>query len=187
VQDALDKASAGRTTITIAHRLSTIKASTIWNHDLACITHLHWQQNADVIYVFGEGTVLEQGTHNDLLALPGGAYARLVQAQMLRDSADIGIVEEGQNMRNNTKDETLFGSGSAGQALNNDIMATKRELQPEESGNVGMLGLMKRLAAENRDCWSLYGYGSIAAIISGLVYPAFGIVYCELTPQRFLE
>ncbi|KAF9230695.1 P-loop containing nucleoside triphosphate hydrolase protein, partial [Melanogaster broomeanus] len=42
VQDALDKAAAGRTTITIAHRLSTIK-------------------DADCIYVMGDGLVLEQG------------------------------------------------------------------------------------------------------------------------------
>ncbi|KAF9242528.1 P-loop containing nucleoside triphosphate hydrolase protein [Melanogaster broomeanus] len=50
VQDALDKAAAGRTTITIAHRLSTIK-------------------DADCIYVMGDGIVLEQGTHAKLLGL----------------------------------------------------------------------------------------------------------------------
>ncbi|KAF9510735.1 hypothetical protein BS47DRAFT_1251322, partial [Hydnum rufescens UP504] len=49
VQDALNKASQGRTTITIAHRLSTIK-------DAGCI------------YVMGDGLVLEQGTHDELLA-----------------------------------------------------------------------------------------------------------------------
>eukprot|EP01134_Creolimax_fragrantissima_P007501 CFRG7501T1 len=48
VQDALDKAAAGRTTIVVAHRLSTI-------------------QNADRIIVMNGGKILEQGTHKDLL------------------------------------------------------------------------------------------------------------------------
>ena len=62
VQDALDKAAAGRTTITIAHRLSTIK-------------------DADCIYVMGEGMVLEKGTHAELLADENSTYSRLVNAQ----------------------------------------------------------------------------------------------------------
>ena len=65
VQDALDKASAGRTTISIAHRLSTIK-------------------DVDQIFVMGEGAVLEHGTHQELLA-NGGPYAQLVEAQELRE------------------------------------------------------------------------------------------------------
>lgn len=58
VQDALDEASVGRTTITIAHRLSTVR-------------------DADVIAVLDGGCVVEQGSHDDLLAA-GGAYAALV-------------------------------------------------------------------------------------------------------------
>ncbi|KAK9327450.1 P-loop containing nucleoside triphosphate hydrolase protein [Lipomyces starkeyi] len=50
VQDALDKAAKGRTTIAVAHRLSTI-------------------QNADVIFVFENGRILEYGTHQQLLAM----------------------------------------------------------------------------------------------------------------------
>ena len=69
VQDALDKATAGRTTITIAHRLSTIK-------------------DADCIYVMGEGLVLEKGTHAELLADENSAYSRLVNAQKLRETEE---------------------------------------------------------------------------------------------------
>ena len=58
VQDALDKASRGRTTITIAHRLSTIK-------------------DADLILVMGGGEILEQGTHNSLLADENGPVSQL--------------------------------------------------------------------------------------------------------------
>lgn len=58
VQSALDEARKGRTCIVIAHRLSTI-------------------QTADIIAVMSHGTVIETGTHNDLMAKKG-AYYKLV-------------------------------------------------------------------------------------------------------------
>lgn len=62
VQSALDRLMKGRTTIVIAHRLSTI---------------IH----ADVICVVDDGRIVEQGTHNELLAL-GGHYAKLHAIQV---------------------------------------------------------------------------------------------------------
>ena len=52
VQEALDKLSAGRTTIVIAHRLSTIRG-------------------ADKIVVMDRGRVMDQGTHDELLKRGG--------------------------------------------------------------------------------------------------------------------
>nr|ADQ20481.1 P-glycoprotein [Poeciliopsis lucida] len=62
VQDALDQASKGRTCIIVAHRLSTIR-------------------NADRIAVFQGGVVVEQGTHQQLLAKKG-VYHMLVTTQL---------------------------------------------------------------------------------------------------------
>ena len=62
VQSALDRLMEGRTTIVIAHRLSTI---------------IH----ADVICVVDDGRIVEQGTHDELLAL-GGHYAKLHAIQV---------------------------------------------------------------------------------------------------------
>ncbi|KAK9469165.1 P-loop containing nucleoside triphosphate hydrolase protein [Lipomyces arxii] len=67
VQAALDSAAKGRTTIAVAHRLSTI-------------------QNADVIYVFEGGKVVESGTHQNLL-MQKGRYFELVQLQALEESS----------------------------------------------------------------------------------------------------
>ncbi len=64
VQEALDNASQGRTTISIAHRLSSI-------------------QHADVIFVFREGRIVEQGTHADLLERKG-IYYELALSQNLQ-------------------------------------------------------------------------------------------------------
>uniref|UniRef100_A0A8C6MG71 ATP-binding cassette, sub-family B (MDR/TAP), member 4 n=1 Tax=Nothobranchius furzeri TaxID=105023 RepID=A0A8C6MG71_NOTFU len=61
VQDALDQASKGRTCVIVAHRLSTIR-------------------NADRIVVFQGGVVVEQGTHQQLLAKKG-VYHMLVTTQ----------------------------------------------------------------------------------------------------------
>ena len=62
VQEALDKAREGRTTIVIAHRLSTI-------------------QSADVIAGIEDGRVLEMGTHSQLMDKEG-LYYELVNAQV---------------------------------------------------------------------------------------------------------
>ena len=69
VQHALDKAAAGRTTISIAHRLSTIK-------------------NAEQIIVIAKGQIVERGTHHELVQKKDGAYANLVSAQALREQEE---------------------------------------------------------------------------------------------------
>ncbi|XVE74907.1 hypothetical protein DITRI_Ditri12bG0056200 [Diplodiscus trichospermus] len=65
VQEALDHASQGRTTIIVAHRLSTIR-------------------NADLIAVLQSGRVIESGSHDELIQMnngEGGAYKKIVQSQ----------------------------------------------------------------------------------------------------------
>ena len=68
VQQALETAMRGRTTIVVAHRLSTV-------------------QRADLIVVMDDGQIVEQGRHADLLAR-GGLYARLARLQF--DAASDG-------------------------------------------------------------------------------------------------
>jgi len=61
IQQALDELCVGRTTLVVAHRLSTIK-------------------NADEIAVVADGTIIEQGTHDELLKLDG-EYSKLYNLQ----------------------------------------------------------------------------------------------------------
>lgn len=61
VQEALENLMKDRTTLVVAHRLSTIR-----NADLICVMH--------------EGEIVEQGTHDQLLAL-NGYYRRLIEMQ----------------------------------------------------------------------------------------------------------
>ena len=64
VQEALDRAAHGRTTISVAHRLSSIRA-------------------ADMIYVLDAGKIVESGNHEELMAMRG-AYWDLVKMQNLQ-------------------------------------------------------------------------------------------------------
>ncbi|CAN8324554.1 unnamed protein product, partial [Cochlearia groenlandica] len=63
VQDALERVMVNRTTVVVAHRLSTIK-------------------NADMIAVVKNGVIEEEGSHERLMKIPGGAYASLVSLHM---------------------------------------------------------------------------------------------------------
>ena len=68
VQKALDTVMEGRTTLVIAHRLSTVV-------------------NADRILVFDRGALVEEGTHQQLIA-KSGLYARLASLQFAPDAAE---------------------------------------------------------------------------------------------------
>jgi ATP-binding cassette subfamily B (MDR/TAP) protein 1 len=172
VQDALDKASRGRTTITIAHRLSTIR-------------------DADCILVMGGGEILEQGTHNDLLAVENGPYAQLVFNQKLATEAnkiegdndfeegpvgyapkaDSPILEKFPEMQ-----RALTGRSLASVAMD-DVRARQAADQADEDRIPSVWKQYARLLRLNRQDKWLYIIGAFAAIGSGLVYPAMAILF----------
>jgi ABC-type multidrug transport system fused ATPase/permease subunit len=78
VQQALEELMRGRTCFVIAHRLSTIRS-------------------ANTIIMLRDGAVLENGSHDELMAIPDGAYRRMVELQhganVLTEEAEVAAVK----------------------------------------------------------------------------------------------
>ena len=66
IQKAIDTLTEGKTSIVIAHRLATVK-------------------NADRIIVMDQGNIVEQGTHEELLKVSNGYYAKLYEVQFAEE------------------------------------------------------------------------------------------------------
>lgn len=142
----------GRTTITIAHRLSTIK-------------------DADIIYVMGDGLVLESGSHRDLLQAEG-AYARLVQAQKLREGDEQSVIpvdsdglsEEGRTEEAALENIPLGRKNTQHSQLSDTLEKRKKEnASRNDEDDYSLPHLFKRMAPLIRDQWRNYLIGSAFA------------------------
>jgi ATP-binding cassette subfamily B (MDR/TAP) protein 1 len=153
VQNALDKASQGRTTIVIAHRLSTIK-------------------KADKILVMFNGEIIEQGTHEGLFNVEGGHYRNLVLAQSLRD-------EDPKITRRSAAPTEYLASQAPHQKDEMSKAFSQTQVPLERAIPKSVLPLFGRLLALNRDCLKLYILGGVASILAGCHYPAYGILHAQ--------
>jgi ATP-binding cassette subfamily B (MDR/TAP) protein 1 len=157
VQEALDAASVGRTTILVAHRLSTVR-------------------NADSIAVMQSGSVQELGSHSELVA-KNGMYSSLVHLQHNRDlNEDTG--EDGG---------TCGASPSAGQCNSNNGKMVSSASRSSSTRSVGDAGdgenadekpkppvpSFGRLLLLNAPEWKSALVGSSCAVLSGAIQPIF--------------
>lgn len=165
VQAALERASQGRTTITIAHRLSTIK-------------------DADRICVLQNGRVVEEGTHDTLLANEEGAYYGLVHAQKLSLGEDTG--------------EELEHEEDLGAMLAREKSAAKSVAESaKEEGkwkDKNIINGFGKLLYEQRRRFALYAVALIGAAGAGASVPIQAYlfsqvitVFQELDPVALLE
>jgi len=72
IQQAMERLMIGRTTLVIAHRLSTVKS-------------------LDRLLVFDKGRIVEEGSHQSLIALKGGIYRRLFERQALELTRGLNV------------------------------------------------------------------------------------------------
>ncbi|XP_021353533.1 multidrug resistance protein 1-like isoform X2 [Mizuhopecten yessoensis] len=118
VQEALDKARAGRTTLVVAHRLTTIKT-------------------ADTIAGFKDGVIAERGTHDQLMQ-KGGIYSTLVKLQTKSSGGDNNLLEKATDTGNKIH-HTVGGI---------DADAGKDDAEKEEEiKNKGSFGRIMRMNA----------------------------------------
>ncbi|KAL0079202.1 P-loop containing nucleoside triphosphate hydrolase protein [Phycomyces blakesleeanus] len=178
VQKALDAATANRTTIVIAHRLSTIR-------------------NADLIVVMKQGDLIEQGTHNELLAL-GGIYSELVSKQQIA-TTQVGTTDEDIDEELLLKQETLalkkdqeaqnemgtFLEKTKSTALsristNISIDAYELKLRNEKANKKAVMkqsAPVRRVVDMMRPEWHLLALGVCGSALSGAVFPCFALVF----------
>ncbi|KAI9021523.1 putative ABC transporter protein [Phycomyces nitens] len=185
VQKALDAAAADRTTIVIAHRLSTIRG-------------------ADLIVVMDKGDLIEQGTHNELLAL-GGVYSELVSKQQIA-TTQIGHIEEEVDDEELLKQETMeikkeqanqqelhaiLGKNSSNIAIdtlskvNTNISIDAFELKLKKRKDAKKAIMKKsapvwRVIKMMRPEWHLIFLGICGSSISGVVFPCFSLIYSRV-------
>jgi ATP-binding cassette subfamily B (MDR/TAP) protein 1 len=118
----------------------------------------------------GDGLVLESGTHNELLQADG-AYARLVQAQKLREltkGSDSAVSDDSSDdgkMEKVAREEIPLGRKNTLQSLASEILEQKRQAaqSSDSTDDLSIFYLFKRMAPLIRDQWPNYFLGALAA------------------------
>ncbi|CAF1243450.1 unnamed protein product [Adineta steineri] len=153
VQEALDRACKNRTTIVIAHRLTTI-------------------QNADYIYVLDKGSVIEEGTHETLLAKEGGKYQTMVKMQQSIKTID--TQDELINMAKATvEDEEQICTSLLSESEATDI-------NQRASISTRKKSVFLRLLKMNSPEWMFILIGCLACLLGGLRGPLFSILFAKI-------
>ncbi|XP_047315290.1 ABC transporter B family member 9-like [Impatiens glandulifera] len=187
VQEALTRIMLDRTTVVVAHRLTTIR-------------------NADLIAVVQDGKLVEQGTHEDLIENPDGAYSQLVRLQersatevderkVIVDADMIMETEMAMSIGRSTsslrKLRRSISRGSSGSrrsftfslglpapvGIQTEIEGEEITTMMNEQGKHKKKSVsMKRLANMNKSEFPILFLGSIAAAVNGLTFPIFGLL-----------
>ncbi|CAF2104120.1 unnamed protein product [Rotaria magnacalcarata] len=155
VQEALDRSCKGHTTIVITHRLTTIK-------------------NAHSIYVLDKGKVIEQGTHQTLLAKAGSRYQRMLQVQKMEQAGDD---VDNTMSQNEIEEEDKKQMSEHYRLLKCSQSKYEKEVSPLKNERSAFL----RLMAMNRQEWIIVLIGCIACVVAGASTLAFAILLAEVT------
>jgi ATP-binding cassette subfamily B (MDR/TAP) protein 1 len=152
VQAAIDAATNHCTTVIIAHRLSTIT-------------------NADHIVVMAEGTVVDQGTHAELMSR-NGLYANLIEQQRIKGQG----CDKPSSPCNNEKND-LTGRQTYQESLDEStnvpsIMPLDSNAGSGLSGKASKRRSILFVLSMNRHDWKMLLLGLVCALLGGLLIPA---------------
>ncbi|KAF3456694.1 hypothetical protein FNV43_RR01348 [Rhamnella rubrinervis] len=185
VQEALIRVMENRTTVVVAHRLTTIR-------------------NADIIAVVQQGKLVEQGTHAELIKDPDGAYSQLVRLQKVDNESENTQPSDTDENTSYFLDESTVRSGSQrslGRSISRGSLSSRHSMSlrfdlpgpiefhetegkydqesstgkvvdPESHKKISI----KRLACLNKPDLPVLFFGSVAAIVHGVLFPAIGFI-----------
>ncbi|XP_012946828.2 ATP-dependent translocase ABCB1 [Aplysia californica] len=160
VQDALDKARKGRTTIVIAHRLSTIRT-------------------ADIIVGIHEGKDVEKGTHAQLMESKGiyyQLYTNQTSAEIDKDILSSDDEHHTTSRRLNEHDSKRT-SRVKDTSSRGDVKIDEEEEEEDDDGPAN--APVSRLLKMNMKEWPFLLLGCIASFVIGCSQPAFAIIFGE--------
>ncbi|ONM21390.1 ABC transporter B family member 9 [Zea mays] len=162
VQEALVRIMVERTTIVVAHRLSTVR-------------------NADVISVLQHGKMVEQGSHVDLMKLPGGAYTQLIRLHETQQEAEDVHPDMEISRRSTSKGSSSFGQSIPAPLGSPDPTEVSGAPDTEEGatdrvkvGRSQKKASIARLFKLNKPETLVLALGSIAAVAHGTIFPIYG-------------
>ncbi|XP_075641814.1 ABC transporter B family member 21-like [Castanea sativa] len=196
VQEALDRIMVNRTTVIVAHRLSTVR-------------------NADMIAVIHRGKMVEKGSHSELLMDPNGAYSQLIRLQDIKKESKQATDDQNKSeittesfrqsgLRQSSRKSSILRSisqGSSGRGSSSHrsfsvafgipagLNVTDTELEdldnPPEAKKKSPEVSIRRLAYLNRPEIPVLLGGTLAAIISGVILPIFGLLVSSVIKTFF--
>ncbi|KAI3684463.1 hypothetical protein L6452_33687 [Arctium lappa] len=148
VQEALTRASVGRTTIIIAHRLSTLR-------------------DADLIVVIQSGEVTESGSHDQLIGNTGGPYSVMVQLQKT-------LVVDGKTLSQSqgTNSTTLVSPAMTTEKTGLVVTSLRhKEGADQQVDEEDSRPSWRHLIQMNAPEWKSALMGCIGALLNGLIQP----------------
>ncbi|KAK6346165.1 hypothetical protein TWF730_010497 [Orbilia blumenaviensis] len=162
VQEALNRVSEGRTTITIAHRLSTIK-------------------KAENIAVMSNGEIVEQGSHEELVALDRH-YAALVRAQDLGDKGEksAGWNSDQEDGAEEENEDHLALSRTKTVASKAEASAAAKKAMTEGTLRYGITKCIWIFLAEQKEIYGKMAFVSFLCAAGAAIYPAQAILFSRV-------
>ncbi|ESR44268.1 hypothetical protein CICLE_v10010930mg [Citrus x clementina] len=184
VQEALENAAVGRTTIVIAHRLSTIRS-------------------ADVIVVIQNGQVMETGSHDELIQDENGLYTALVhlhQTEKRNKNLDLNNkdLHSLSSLSNLTDVNSTSSSRFSQVSRSSSDVSFSQSRASLEDGNLKQNNReednkkltapsFRRLLALNIREWKQASLGCLSAILFGAVQPVYAFAMGSMISVYFLK
>ncbi|KAK2967864.1 hypothetical protein RJ640_029858 [Escallonia rubra] len=171
VQQALDKAAMGRTTIIVVHRLSTIR-------------------NANIIAVVQDGQIKETGSHDELIQEENGFCTSLVRLQQAQKSEGALATTSSPDLsidnRHNSSSRKLSLASRTNSA--NSTASSPREGLDATApcDQVFQVPSFRRLLAMNKPEWRQATLGCISVILFGAVQPVYVFALGSMISVYFL-
>lgn len=163
VQETLDRASIGRTTITVSHRLSAIR-------------------KADRIVFIEGGIVVEDGAHDQLMAMKGRYYQIITAGNLAGNGDGLASSETTMINRPKTTQRRLSMDSFEDTKVNcirklsiSDNKSMKTDDEPIQYGKTFV-----RILKLARPEWLIVLVASVAALLIGISIPMFSILFAEL-------